>query len=431
MLPGRRNLDTVVAIILGGGRGTRLAPLTNYRSKPAVPLGGKYRLVDITISNCINSGVFQIFILTQFESASLNRHVQRTYQFDGFRGGFVEILAAEQRYTGEKWFQGTADAVRQTIHHTVHPGHQHVLVLAGDALYRMDYGKMLDLHKQTGADVTIAAKTVNADQATGFGVMRVGEGNRVTAFVEKPKHEALGELAMDPATLSANNLDPAKPYLASMGIYLFNREFLAQTLADPLNMDFGKDILPRSIASNKVHVYPHSGYWEDIGTIKAFYDANLSLTDWEPAFSLYDAIAPIYTRSRQLPPPKILDCQVKQAIFGDGSILTAARISRSVMGIRSVVKRGTLIENSYVMGAENYEENDPYEPAPGVPKIPLGIGEDCIIRNAILDLSVRVGNNVKIINQHNQKNFESDLYTIREGIVIVGKGQVLPDNTVI
>jgi glucose-1-phosphate adenylyltransferase len=425
-------MNNVVAIILGGGRGTRLAPLTDYRSKPAVPLGGKYRLVDVPISNCINSGLFHIYVLTQYESASLNRHVAQTYAFDNFRGGFVEILAAEQTSRGAiDWFQGTADAVRQTFRHTVTPGTEHVVILSGDALYRMDYSDMLRQHLSFQADLTIASKTVDAASASGFGVLQVDQGNRIVEFVEKPQGGALAPLAMDAETLARNRLDPAKPYLASMGIYIFRREVLERYLHETEMNDFGRDIIPDAFPKLKVFAYPFEGYWEDIGTIKAFYDANLALTDWMPAFSLYDARAPIYTRRRFLPGPKVLNCAVQNAIFSDGSIINAARVFRSVIGLRAIVRRGSTIENSIVMGADAYEEAMPRLAGSPAPAIPLGVGENCVVRNAILDLNVRVGNEVVIKNVHGHQNHEDELYTIRDGIVIVGKNTVIPAGTVI
>jgi glucose-1-phosphate adenylyltransferase len=424
-------MDSVVAIILGGGRGTRLAPLTDYRSKPAVPLGGKYRLVDVPISNCINSGLFNIYVLTQYESASLNRHVAQTYTFDSFRGGFVEILAAEQSIRRAGWFQGTADAVRQTFHHTVTPATEHVAILSGDALYRMDYSDMLRQHLAFEADITIASKTVDAALASGFGVLKVDQGNRVVEFVEKPDGERLKNLPMDGETLQRNRLDPSKPYLASMGIYIFKKSVLAEYMERTELNDFGKDILPDAYPKRKVFVYPYDGYWEDIGTIKAFYEANLMLTDWMPKFSLYDARAPIYTRRRFLPGPKVLNCSVQHAIFADGAIVNAARVHRSLIGLRSIIRRGSTIENCIMMGADAYEEGMPKEPGSAQPAIQLGIGENCFIRNAILDLNVRIGNDVVIKNVHNRQEHEDELCAIRDGIVIIRKNSLIPHGTVI
>lgn len=424
---------SVVAIILGGGRGTRLAPLTDYRSKPAVPLGGKYRLVDVPISNCINSGVFHIFILTQYESASLNRHVGQTYTFDHFRGGFVEVIAAEQRTRNDNWFQGTADAVRQTFHHTTDAATQDVLILSGDALYRMDYADLMRRHLATDADITIASKTVGPELAPEFGILKIDDSNRIVSFVEKPPAANLGGLEMDEETIRKNGLDASKPYLASMGIYVFKKSVLESFLQNKAFNDFGKDIIPAAVGTQKIYAYPFSGYWEDIGTIKAFYEANLALTSWTPEFNLYDARMPIYTRRRFLPGAKILNCTIQNSILGEGAIITGRLITHSSIGIRSVVRAGSHVESTVMMGCDGYEETMPKPADPAEAAIPLGVGENCVIKRAILDLNVRIGNGVVIHNSQNHQNFDdpNGRYVIRDGIVILRKNAVLPHGTVI
>jgi glucose-1-phosphate adenylyltransferase len=429
-------MDHVVAIILGGGRGERLYPLTKHRAKPALPLAGKYRLIDIPVSNCINSEVLQIFILTQFNSASLNHHISNTYRFSPFMRGFVEVLAAQQTPESPDWFQGTADAVRKTLW-VMEPSHaDHYLILAGDHLYRMDYREFIRDHIAAKADVSISVLPVTEEQATGFGLMKVDADHRVTEFREKPTGEALRAMRTD---MTQFGFDPASsgtsPYLASMGIYLFSRPALMKLLKQyPEHTDFGRHIIPSAIGDYHVRAYPFRGYWEDIGTIETFYRANLDLVKQpRPAFSFYDAAAPIYSRPRFLPPSKILDSVMQEAMVCDGCILRGSRIVNSLVGIRSRMEEGSSIENTLMMGADFYqsEAERASDEARGVP--PVGIGARTVIQNAIIDKNVRVGRNVRILNKDRVQNAEreSEGYWIRNGIVIIMKGATIPDNTVI
>lgn len=427
-------MKEIVALVLGGGRGTRLSPLTDYRAKPAVPLAGKYRLVDVPISNCIHNGIFNIYVLTQFESASLNRHISLTYHFDNFHGGRVEVLAAEERHVPHPgWFQGTADAVRQTLHHTLAGGVQHVLILAGDALYRMDFVDMLRQHLTSESDLTVACKTVDASQATEFGIMQVDLANQIVNFREKPSAEELAGLAMDPQTLQRNGLnDPTKPYLASMGIYIFRSKVLEAMLEDSKHIDFGKHIIPTCIESQRVFAYPFDGYWEDVGTIRSYYQANLELTDDLPGFNLYDAERPIYTRQRFLPGTKLLHSNIERTIMGEGCIINGARINRSVIGVRSVINPEAHLDNVVMNGADFYEgslltRERRKRPA----SVPLGIGRGTYVRNAIIDKNARIGAGVRIMNAANVQQYEDEVYAIRDGLVIVKKGAEILDGTVI
>jgi len=427
-------MKEIVGLVLGGGRGTRLAPLTDYRAKPAVPLAGKYRLVDVPISNCIHNGIFNIFVLTQFESASLNRHISSTYQFDRFHGGRVDVLAAEERLVpGPGWFQGTADAVRQTMHHTFQDSISHVIILAGDALYRMDFVDMFRQHLTTEADLTVACKMVDDKQASDFGIMKVDLSNQIVTFREKPPQNELSGLALDPAMLKRNSLlDPAKPFLASMGIYIFKVSVLEAMLENPKFIDFGKHIIPACIDSRRVFAYPFDGYWEDVGTIRSYYQANLDLTDDLPAFNLYDAERPIYTRQRFLPGSKLNNCQLERVIVGEGCIMNGARLVRTVAGLRSIVREGSTVEHTVLNGADYYDsQGGPRERRKKPTTIPLGIGSNCVIRNAIIDKNARIGNNVRIVNESNRQQHEDEHFTIRDGIVIIKKNAEIADGTVI
>jgi len=426
----------VLSIILGGGAGTRLYPLTKLRAKPAVPLAGKYRLIDIPVSNCINSEIFKIYVLTQFNSASLNRHIARAYSFSGFTDGFVEVLAAQQTSDNPSWFQGTADAVRQYLWLLQEWDVDEFLILSGDHLYRMDYRLFVERHRETGADITLSVVPIDQKRASDFGLMKIDDQGRIIDFSEKPKGNALQKMQVDTTTLG---LDPeaAKelPYIASMGIYVFKKDVLIDLLnKSPEQTDFGKEIIPASAKDHNVQAYLFNGYWEDIGTIESFYEANLALTQQpQPSFSFYDEKAPIYTRARYLPPTKLLDTHVTESIIGDGCIIKECRINHSVLGVRSRVEAGCVIEDSLLMGADFYE---PFaERQSGLQKggVPLGIGSDTTIRRAIIDKNTRIGRNVKIINKDRVEEAEREKqgFFIRNGIVVVMKNAVIPDETVI
>ena len=419
----------MIALILGGGKGSRLYPLTEKRSKPAVPIGGKYRLVDIPISNCLNSGVRRMFVLTQYNSASLNRHIKNAYNFDVFSSGFVEILAAEQTPTSMQWFQGTADAVRQTLHHLVNHEYDHVLILSGDQLYQMDFTKMLDNHLNSNATISIATIPVNADDATGFGIMKVNTEGLIENFIEKPSLDQLKDWV---SPLEDQYVAQDRNYLASMGIYIFNKQVLIDFLNNnPETTDFGKEIIPKAIKENhRVASYAYGGYWTDIGTIASFMEANLKLTDNIPAFNFFNEIDKIYTNSRILPPAKYFHTTLNMAFIGEGSIIHDASIERSVIGIRSRIEDGTKVAHSIVMGNDHYETLLEIEQLKG--KMPhIGIGHSCIIENAIIDKNCRIGNHVIIRGHHSLPDSETDTYCIRDGILVVKKGAIIPDGSVL
>ncbi len=426
--------ENVVSIILGGGAGTRLFPLTQHRSKPAVPLGGKYRLVDVPISNCINSDITQIFVLTQYNSASLNRHIARTYRFSSFSSGFVEILAAEQRPDSPQWFQGTADAVRQVLPHLRDLKVQALLILSGDHLYRMDYRNFLQRHYETNADVTVSVLPCTTEQATGFGLLKTDAAGKIIEFAEKPKGEALEQMRVD--TSVQFGLAPedaaARPFLASMGIYIFNYQKLVELLAQDASwVDFGREIIPAAIENGNVQAHLFRGYWEDIGTISAFYQASLDLCSMLPKFNFFDADAPIYTRSRYLPPSKIHGGDISESLISEGCIITGANIRRSIIGLRSRIDYNTRIEDSIVMGSDYFQNLDELK-ADMESQIPaLGIGSNTIIRRAIIDKNTRIGSNVKIINQFNDTEKDGENYHIRDSIVIIPKNAVIKDGTTI
>ena len=407
----------VVAVIMGGGAGTRLFPLTKDRAKPAVPLAGKYRLVDIPISNCLNSELRRIFLLTQFNSGSLHRHIQESYRFDNFSPGFVEILAAEQRPNSTDWYQGTADAVRQNLVHMESYGHRLVLILSGDQLYRMNYCAVIEQHVASGAEVTVATTPVHADIAGGFGIMEVEEGGRITRFVEKPTDP------VDQATLHGypNELP------ASMGIYVFDREVLAIALAGS-EVDFGKHIIPRLIETRRVHAFRHEGYWEDIGTILAFYEANLDLCEPLPKFNFYDASAPIFTHARYLPATKIIKSTIERSVIADGCIINDAHIEHSLLGVRSRVQAGAIIRDSLVMGQDYYDSPERV-PVPGAPT--MGIGHGAWIERTIVDKNARIGDDVRISPAGKPAFLDGPNYYIRDGIVIIPKNAVIRSGTVI
>ncbi|HEX7773454.1 MAG TPA: glucose-1-phosphate adenylyltransferase, partial [Pyrinomonadaceae bacterium] len=413
----------LLAVILGGGAGNRLYPLTQQRSKPAVPLGGKYRLVDIALSNCINSDILRTFVLTQYNSASLNRHIAQTYRFSQFSNGFVEILAAEQTPESPQWFQGTADAVRQVLPHIGDWGIDTLLILSGDHLYRMDYRQFLERHHETNADVTVSVIPCEAGPASEFGLLKADATGRIVEFKEKPKGDDLLSMQVDTTKLGLDASEAQRrPYLASMGIYVFKYEQLEQLLAeDPSWMDFGKHVIPAAIKSRNVQAYMFDGYWEDIGTISAFYRANLDLTSKIPKFNLFDAEAPVFTRTRYLPPSKIEETEINDSIISDGCIINGARIKNSVVGLRSRISKGVQIDSSFLMGADYYQTFDEMrgDLSKGQPRV--GIGEGTVIRRAIIDKNARIGSNVRLLNEAGVEEADGDGYFIRDGIIIIPK----------
>ncbi len=425
--------DNVVAVILGGGAGSRLFPLTQERSKPAVPLGGKYRLIDVPVSNCINSGITQIFVLTQYNSASLNRHISQTYRFSSFSTGFVEILAAEQRKDSPDWFQGTADAVRQILPHLRDWQVGKLLILSGDHLYRMNYGKFLSRHESTKADVTISVIPSRPDEAEGFGLLKTDSIGKVLEFKEKPTGDALESMRVDTTKfgLTAEESD-RRPYLASMGIYVFDYPKLIELLAaDESAVDFGGEIIPSAISKYNVQAHLFDGYWEDIGTIKAFYEANLDLASPLPKFNFFDSSAPIYTRSRYLPPSKLHECDIDNSMVCEGCILNGVRVQNSIIGLRSRIDAGTVIEDSIVMGSDFFESIGEIKADIESGKPHVGIGANSVIKRAILDKNVRIGKNVKLINKDQIENFDApdSSFYIRDGLIIVPKNGTIPDGT--
>src|ERR1043165_8774397 len=425
----------LLAVILGGGAGNRLFPLTQQRSKPAVPLGGKYRLVDIALSNCINSDILRTFVLTQYNSASLNRHVAQTYQFSQFSNGFVEIIAAEQTPENPQWFQGTADAVRQVLPHIRDWGIDTLLILSGDHLYHMDYRQFLQRHHETNADVTVSVIPCEARAATEFGLLKTNEHGHIVEFKEKPKGDELLSMQVDTTQLGLN-ADEAKrrPFLASMGIYVFKYDRLESLLReDPSWMDFGKEVIPAAIAAGHVQAFMFDGYWEDIGTIGAFYRANLDLTTKIPKFNLFDAEAPVYTRARYLPPSKVEQSEINDSMISDGCIINGAKVNSSVIGLRSRISKGVQIDASYMMGADIYQtfEEMRSDMGRGLPRV--GIGEGAIVKHAIIDKNARIGANARLLNEANTAEADgpNGSYFIRDGIVIVPKNAVIPDGAVI
>ena len=411
-----------LAIIMGGGAGSRLFPLTKDRAKPAVPLGGKYRIVDIPISNCLNSGLRSIYVLTQFNSMSLHRHIQDSYKFDNFSRSFVDILAAQQTPTGSQWYQGTADAVRQNMRYFIERPFDYYLVLSGDQLYRMDFRALLHQHIRLGADITLATKPVALHQVSEFGIMQSGVDRRITRFVEKPTDQAvLQEMKMSRELLGAiGSKEDGELFQASMGIYVFNRDVLIQSLQNDL-VDFGKHIIPQSIKDRHVSAFIFEGYWEDIGTIRAFYEANLDLTDVVPEYSFFEPESPIYTHPRFLPGSKINGATLRQAIISDGCIISDAHLERCVVGIRSVIQSGATIRNSIVMGADYFELEQTDSS-----KLPIGIGRNCVIDRAIIDKNARIADGVVITPEGKPPNLDSDNYFIRDGIVVIPKDAVIP-----
>ena len=422
-------MDKVLGVILGGGQGSRLSPLTATRSKPAVPIAGKYRLVDIPISNCLNSGIHRMFVLTQFNSASLNKHIKNTYHFSHFSKAFVDILAAEQTPDNPAWFQGTADAVRQCMHHIVNHEFDHILILSGDQLYQMDFKHMLKEHIENNADISIATIPVTAKDATDFGILKADDENVITSFVEKPKAELLPEWVSD----TGEKMKYAgKDYLASMGIYVFNREVLIRMLKEnPDEKDFGKEIIPRALEHNKVLSYQYEGYWTDIGNISSFFEANLGLTDELPEFNMFDSAHTIFTRARMLPPSKVSGTTLEKAIIAEGCIIQASRVERSVLGIRSRIGKGTTIVNCYIMGSDRYQNIDEIYQMNKINEPLLGIGDRCYINNAIVDKNSKIGNDVRINGGSHLSEGDYGFYVVRDGIVVVKKGAIVPNGTVI
>ncbi len=420
-----------IAVIMGGGRGSRLYPLTKERCKPAVPLAGKYRLVDIPISNCLNSGINNIYLLTQFNTASLHRHIQETYRFDPFGGGTVDILSAEQTEKGDSWYQGTADAVRQNIHHFTSSDYDYVIILSGDQLYRMDYDKIIAEHIKNEAEVTVAAIPFPAESCGGLGLMRVSESLEITEFVEKPTDPKVIEGLKIPeniaGTLKTSNAKQC--CLASMGIYVFNRRTMIDALDNSMT-DFGKEVIPSLLGSSKLKASIFEGYWEDIGTVKAFFDANLQLADPMPQFNFFSRGRPIFTRARYLPASKINRCSINHVIIGDGCIITDSYLKRCVIGIRSVLREGTRLESVIMMGADEFESAEDRRQNKELGRPDIGVGLNCEIKNAIIDKGARIGDNVKLNPEGKPDMYEKNGVFVRDGVVIVTKNTCVPSNTI-
>ncbi len=423
----------VLAVIMGGGRGTRLHPLTLERCKPAVPLAGKYRLVDIPISNCLNSDINRMFLLTQFQTASLHRHVQSTYHFDPFGGGFVDILAAEQTERGSDWYQGTADAVRRNLIHFRAFPHDLVLILSGDQLYRMDFRKIINEHLERGADVTIAAIPFPISKVEGLGLTQVNDDLSIARFVEKPKDPAvIAGLALSPSLQSSlKTKSPEKQCLASMGIYVFNRNVLAEALDNTMT-DFGKEVIPGLLGKKKLYAHIFEGYWEDIGTVRAFFDANLALAQPLPPFNFFEQKAPIYTQDRHLPASKLNKCAIDHVVIGDGCILTDSKLHHCVLGPRSFIGEGTELEDTIVMGSDYYETDDQLETNVAQSRPHLGVGKNCRISGAIIDKNTRIGDNCVLSSKGKTDGlYAGGLVIVRDGVLVVAKNAVLPPGTVV
>ncbi len=416
---------STLAIILGGGQGSRLAPLTESRSKPAVPIAGKYRLVDIPISNCINSDIKRMFVLTQFNSASLNQHIKNTYHFSHFSTAFVDILAAEQTPENPTWFQGTADAVRQCMQHFMNHDFDYALILSGDQLYQMDFNQMIQAHYKSGATISIATLPVTAREAPEFGILKTDSDSFITSFIEKPKAELLPDWTSE---VSDEMKSEGKHYLASMGIYIFNRDLLLELMANPETKDFGKEIIPQSIGKEKILSYQYEGYWTDIGNIDSFFEANLGLTDEIPKFNLFDNSSKIYTRARVLPPSKITgSSSFDKSVVAEGCIINSTKVEHSVIGIRSRIGKDSVISNSYLMGNDFYQNLEEISNNIASEIINIGIGERCHINNTIVDKNCRIGNDVHLIGGKHLEDINTQWYTIKDGIIVVKKGAVLPD----
>jgi glucose-1-phosphate adenylyltransferase len=434
MPTGRQTLNTsnVLCVIMGGGQGSRLFPLTKDRAKPAVPLAGKYRLVDIPISNCINSGLRRIYILTQFNSASLHGHISRTYKFDQFTSGFVEILAAQQTPTNTSWYEGTADAVRKNLVHFLNHDFDYLLILSGDQLYRMDFRELMTRHIECSADITVATIPVGRNEAQSFGIMQISEDYQITRFVEKPKDPAvLDSLHLHPEWLQKMGIkDSGEKFLGSMGIYVFNRKLIEQLLDNPLS-DFGKHIIPHAINTHNVRAHIFQGYWEDIGTIRSFFEANLDLVSELPRFNFFDMSAPIFSRPRYLPGSKINGAEIEHAVISDGCIINHARIKTSIIGLRTVIGSGTELNRVVTLGSDYFETEDTMKQQDLEGRPRLGIGTNCRIENAIIDKNAHIGNDVKISPAGKPENVDHEMYYIRDGIVIIPKNAIIPHGTVI
>ncbi len=414
----------VLAIILGGGQGTRLFPLTEKRSKPAVSIAGKYRLVDIPISNCIHCDIKRMFVLTQFNSASLNRHIKNTYIFSSFSDAFVDILAAEQTPDNKTWYQGTADAVRQSMDHLLNHEFEYALILSGDQLYKMDFNEMLNEHIKKGADISVATLPVKSKEATAFGILKTDEESFISSFTEKP---SLDKLPGWESEVSEEMKSENRHYLASMGIYIFNKQLLIDILSDPSTIDFGKEIIPQSIGIHKVMAYQYEGYWTDIGNVSAFFDANISLTDDVPQFDLFNKSSSVLTRPRILPPSKISGTVLNKSMIAEGCIINAKEIERSVIGIRSRIGKDTIIKNTYMIGSNSYEDIKELQDnqLKGIPS--FGVGERCAIHNTIIDKDARIGNDVTIQGGEHLEDTEKDAYVIKDGVVVIKSRSVIPD----
>lgn len=431
---GRQSVNTsnVLSVILGGGQGTRLFPLTKERAKPAVPLAGKYRIVDIPISNCINSGLRRIYLLTQFNSASLHRHISQSYKFDHFAGGFVELLAAEQTLADTTWYQGTADAVRKNLIHFFNHDFDYMLVLSGDQLYRMDFRRIIAQHAETGADITVATIPVSRRETEALGIVEINAEQRITRFVEKPKDPAVQDTLRLPQSWYGRMgiQGEGEFFLASMGIYVFTRDVLAKLMENKLT-DFGKHVMPSAIDTRRVFAHVFQGYWEDIGTIRAFFEANLDLTSDLPRFNFFDMAAPIFTRPRFLPGSKVNGAEIDHAVISDGCILNRAHVSHSIVGLRSIVGEGTQLNRAILLGSDYYESLESIEDNERSGRPRIGIGANCRIENAIIDKNARIGNDVVISPAGKPDKVDHPLYYIRDGIVVIPKNGVVPHGTVI
>ncbi len=425
-------MPELTAVILGGGRGARLDPLTKMRAKPAVPIGGKFRLIDIPISNCLHSGVRDIFVLTQFNTESLHRHIYNTYRFDTFHRGSIRLLAAQQTSDSQEWYQGTADAVRKNLAFLRSAG-EHIIILSGDHLYRMDYRKFFEHHLKMKADISISVKPIFESETAGFGILKTDQKGLITEFYEKPESkEVLDQFRIAPELFDNFHIEAKnRTHVASMGIYIFKKEVLFKLLQDNNKEDFGKEIIPSSLKNMKVASYFFDGYWEDIGTIRSFFDAHMNLTQPVPMFNFYDEEYPFYTRPRYLPSSKVNNCHINQSIIAEGSILLGSIIEQAVIGIRAFVDEGTLIQRSILMGTTKYETIEDRLLNQQQNRPNLGIGRNCIIKNCIIDLDCSIGNNVQLINKDNQSEVVEELYSIRDGIIIIPKGVTIPDNTII
>jgi glucose-1-phosphate adenylyltransferase len=425
-------MTNLTALILGGGQGSRLEPLTKIRAKPAVPIAGKFRLIDIPISNCIHSGINHIFILTQFNTESLHRHIHLTYRFDNFSGGYIRILAAQQTADIRDWYQGTADAVRKNLRF-LHGADEHIIILSGDHLYRMDYKSFFDYHLKTDADISIAVKPIYEHETRGFGILKTNSRGRITEFYEKPdQQEILEAFRIDPALFGNFDIDPMnRTHVASMGIYIFKKQTLFDLLSDNMMEDFGREIIPSSLKKHKVYAYFFDGYWQDIGSIRSFFDAHMELTQSIPPFNFYDEKYPFFTRPRFLPASKISNCHISHSITAEGCILLGSIIESSTIGIRSFIDEGTLVQRSIIMGNTRYETIEDRHRNLEALRPNLGISKNCVIKNSIVDMDVCIGDNVQLINKENISETFQENYAIRDGIIIIPKGASIPNNTVI